>query len=431
MTLPLLVRGIRPYGMGEPIDLLVRRGVIAELGTGLNGTGAEVLDGGGLVALPGLVDLHAHLREPGREDVETIATGSAAAALGGYTAVFAMANTDPVADTAVVVEHVYRRGREVGLVDVHPVGAVTAGLLGERLAELGAMAASAAEVRVFSDDGVCVHDPLLMRRALEYTRGLGGVVAQHAEDPRLTAGAQAHEGETAARLGLAGWPAAAEESIVARDCLLARDAGAALHICHVSTAGTVEVLRWAKERGIRVSAEVTPHHLMLTDERLAGYDPINKVNPPLRTSADTAALQAALAEGIVDCVATDHAPHAAQDKDCEWSAARPGMLGLQTALSVVVATMVQPGLLDWRDVARVMSERPARIGGATDQGRPIAVGEPATLILVDPDARWTVRGAQLASVAENTPYESMELPCRMVLSMLRGDITTEVGKAQR
>jgi dihydroorotase len=430
MTLPLLVRGIRPYGTGEPIDVLVRGGVIAELGTGLDGTGAEVLDGGGLVALPGLVDLHAHLREPGREDAETIASGSAAAALGGYTAVFAMANTDPVADTAVVVEHVYRRGREVGLVDVHPVGAVTAGLRGERLAELGAMAASAAGVRVFSDDGVCVHDPLLMRRALEYTRGLGGVVAQHAEDPRLTAGAQAHEGETAARLGLAGWPAAAEESVVARDCMLARDAGGALHVCHVSTAGTVEVLRWAKEHGIRVSAEVTPHHLLLTDERLAGYDPINKVNPPLRTSLDTAALRAALAEGIVDCVATDHAPHAAQDKDCEWSAARPGMLGLQTALSVVVASMVQPGLLDWRGVARVMSERPARIGGATDQGRPIAVGEPATLILVDPDASWTVRGAQLASLAENTPYEGMELPCRLVLSMLRGKITTEDGKVQ-
>jgi dihydroorotase len=430
MTRPLLVRGIRPYGTGEPIDVLVRGGVIAELGTGLEDTGAEVLDGGGLVALPGLVDLHAHLREPGREDAETIATGSAAAALGGYTAVFAMANTDPVADTAVVVEHVYRRGREVGLVDVHPIGAVTAGLLGERLAELGAMAASTAKVRVFSDDGVCVHNPLLMRRALEYTRGLGGVIAQHAEDPRLTAGAQAHEGETAARLGLAGWPAAAEESIVARDCLLARDAGAALHVCHVSTAGTVEVLRWAKERGIRVSAEVTPHHLLLTDERLAGYDPVNKVNPPLRTSTDTAALRAALTEGIVDCVATDHAPHAAQDKDCEWSAARPGMLGLQTALSVVVATMVQPGLLDWRGVARVMSERPARIGGATDQGCPIAVGEPATLILVDPDASWTVRGAQLASLAENTPYEGMELPCRMVLSMLRGEITTEDGKVQ-
>jgi dihydroorotase len=428
MSRTLMLRGIRPYGEGEPVDLLVRDGVIAELGTGVDGAGAEVLDGGGLVALPGLVDLHAHLREPGREDAETIATGSAAAALGGYTAVFAMANTDPVADTAVVVEYVYRRGREVGLVDVHPVGAVTAGLGGERLAELGAMASSAAAVRMFSDDGLCVHDSLLMRRALEYTRGLGGVIAQHAEDPRLTAGAQAHEGRVAARLGLAGWPRAAEESIVARDCLLARDAEAALHICHVSTAGTVDLLRWAKQRGIRVSAEVTPHHLLLTDERLPGYDPVNKVNPPLRTAADTEALRAALGEGVVDCVATDHAPHAAQDKDCEWSAARPGMLGLQTALSVVVAVMVQPGLLDWRGVARVMSERPARIGAATDQGRPIAVGQPATLILVDPDATWTVRGAQLASLADNTPYEGMELPGRVVVSMLRGRVTTEDGK---
>jgi dihydroorotase len=426
----LLVRGIRPYGAGDPVDLLFRDGVIAELGVGLDATGAEVLDGGGLVALPGLVDLHAHLREPGREDAETIATGSAAAALGGYTAVFAMPNTDPVADTAVVVEYVYRRGREVGLVDVHPVGAVTAGLRGERLAELGTMASSAAAVRMFSDDGMCVHDPLLMRRALEYTRGLGGVIAQHAEDPRLTAGAQAHEGEIAARLGLAGWPSVAEEAIVARDCLLARDAAAALHVCHVSTAGTVELLRWAKERGIRVSAEVTPHHLLLTDERLAGYDPVNKVNPPLRTAADTTALRAALAEEIVDCVATDHAPHAAEDKDCEWSAARPGMLGLQTALSVVIATMVRPGLLDWRGVARVMSERPARIGGARDQGRPIAVGQPATLVLVDPDATWTVCGAELASLAGNTPYEGMELPGRVVATMLRGELTTEDGKVQ-
>jgi len=428
MTRPLLLRGIRPYGAGDPVDLLVRDGVIAELGPGLDGAGAEVLDGGGLVALPGLVDLHAHLREPGREDAETIATGSAAAALGGYTAVFAMANTDPVADTAVVAEYVYRRGREIGLVDVHPVGAVTAGLRGERLAELGAMAGSAAAVRMFSDDGLCVHDSLLMRRALEYARGLGGVIAQHAEDPRLTAGAQAHEGRVAARLGLAGWPVAAEESIVARDCLLARDTGAALHICHVSTAGTVELLGWAKQRDIRVSAEVTPHHLLLTDERLSGYDPVNKVNPPLRTAADTEALRAALAAGIVDCVATDHAPHAAQDKDCEWSAARPGMLGLQTALSVVIATMVRPGLLDWRGVARVMSERPAQIGRATDQGRPIAVGEPATLILVDPDATWTVRRAQLASLADNTPYDGMELPGRVAVSMLRGRVTTEDGK---
>jgi dihydroorotase len=431
MTRPLLLRGLRPYGEGDPVDLLIRDGVIAELGTRLDNDGAEVFDAGGLVALPGLVDLHTHLREPGREDAETIASGSAAAALGGFTAVYAMANTDPVADTAVLVEHVYRRGREVGLVDVHPVGAVTVGLRGEQLAELGGMAASSAAVRVFSDDGKCVHDPLLMRRALEYTRGFDGVVAQHAEDPRLTVGAQAHEGETAARLGLAGWPAAAEESIVARDCALARDAGGRLHVCHVSTAGTVEVLRAAKDRGVRVSAEVTPHHLLLTDERLAGYDPVNKVNPPLRTPADTEALRGALADGLVDCVATDHAPHAAQDKDCEWSAARPGMLGLQTALSVVVATMLVPGLLDWRGVARVLSERPARIGRAGDQGRPIAVGEPATLLLVDPDATWTVRGADLASVADNTPYEGMELPGRVVTTLLRGERTVEDGKVRR
>jgi dihydroorotase len=431
MTRPLLLRGLRPYGEGDPVDLLIRDGVIAELGPRLDDDGAEVFDAGGLVALPGLVDLHTHLREPGREDAETIASGSAAAALGGFTAVYAMANTDPVADTAGLVEHVYRRGREVGLVDVHPVGAVTVGLRGEQLAELGGMAASSAAVRVFSDDGKCVHDPLLMRRALEYTRGFDGVVAQHAEDPRLTAGAQAHEGETAARLGLAGWPAAAEESIVARDCALARDAGGRLHVCHVSTAGTVEVLRAAKDRGVRVSAEVTPHHLLLTDERLAGYDPVNKVNPPLRTPADTEALRGALADGLVDCVATDHAPHAAQDKDCEWSAARPGMLGLQTALSVVVATMLVPGLLDWRGVARVLSERPARIGRAGDQGRPIAVGEPATLLLVDPDATWTVRGADLASVADNTPYEGMELPGRVVTTLLRGERTVEDGKVRR
>ena len=283
---------------------------------------------------------------------------------------------------------------------------------------------------MFSDDGVCVHDSLLMRRALEYTRGLGGVVAQHAEDPRLTVGAQAHEGEVAAKLGLTGWPTAAEESIIARDCLLARDAAARLHVCHVSTAGAAGILRWAKQHGIGVSAEVTPHHLLLTDERLVGYDPVNKVNPPLRTAADTEALRAALAEGIVDCVATDHAPHAPQDKDCEWLAARPGMLGLQTALSVVVATMVRTGLLDWRGVARVMSERPAEIGRAAGHGRPLAVGEPATLVLVDPDATWTVHGAKLASLAANTPYEGMVLPARVMLTLLRGTVTAEDGKVR-
>jgi dihydroorotase len=430
VTTPLVLRGARPYGEGDPVDVLLRDGLVAEIGPSVNAGNAEVIDARGQVLLPGFVDLHTHLREPGREDTETIDTGSAAAALGGYTAVFAMANTDPVADNAVIVEHVWRRGREVGLVDVHPVGAVTVGLGGQKLAELGTMAGSQARVRMFSDDGKCVHDPLLMRRALEYSTALDVVIAQHAEEPRLTEGAQAHEGELAARLGLAGWPAVAEESIVARDCLLARDTGARLHVCHVSTAGTAEILRWAKEQDIQVSAEVTPHHLLLDDERLATFDPVNKVNPPLRTAADTKVLRDALASGVLDCVATDHAPHATQEKDCEWSAARPGMLGLQTALSVVVRTMVEPGLLDWRGVARVMSERPAEIAGLPDHGRPIEVGEPATLTLVDPAATWTVRGAELASLAANTPYEGMELPGRVVTTLLRGRITALEGEVR-
>ncbi len=429
----ILLKGVRLYGEGDPVDVLVRDGRIAEVAADLSVDADEIVHAGGAVALPGFVDLHTHLREPGREDAETIDSGSVAAALGGYTAVFAMANTDPVADNAVVVDHVWRRGREVGLVDVHPVGAVTDGLGGERLAELGAMARSAAGVRVFSDDGRCVDDPLIMRRALEYTRTLGGVVAQHAEDPRLTGDAQAHEGANAARLGLTGWPAPAEESIVARDCMLAGHTGGALHVCHVSTAGTAEFLRWWHTRAVagRVSAEVTPHHLLLTDELLGGYDPVHKVNPPLRTDDDVRALRAGLAEGVVDCVATDHAPHAPQDKDCEWSAARPGMLGLQTALGVVARAMVQPGLLDWRGVARVMSERPARIAGLVDQGRSLEAGEPANIAVIDPDSSWTVRGAEFASLSANTPFEGMELPARVVTTLSDGRITARDGKVER
>ena len=430
MSAQLLIRNVRPYG-DDAVDILIDGGEIVEIGASIDpDAAADVLDGAGAVLLPGFVDMHTHLREPGREDTETIETGSAAAALGGYTAVFAMANTDPVADSAVITDFVWRRGQEVGLVDVHPVGAVTVGLRGTQLAEMGAMAAGVGGVRMFSDDGKCVFDPLIMRRALEYAKGLGVLIAQHAEEPRLTEGAIAHEGAVAARLGLTGWPRAAEESIVARDALLARDAGARVHICHASTEGTVELLKWARGQGISITAEVTPHHLLLDDSRLETYDPVNKVNPPLREGRDKAALRQALADGIIDCVATDHAPHAAQEKCCEFANARPGMLGLQTAFSIVVQTMVESGLLDWRGVAKVMSERPAEITGLSDHGRPIAVGEPANLALVDPDTEWTVESGALASLSENSPFDGLTLPGVVVATVLRGEVTNHGGKVR-
>ncbi|HEY1176113.1 MAG TPA: dihydroorotase [Phytomonospora sp.] len=413
-------------------DIAITDGVITAVGAGLEAPeGAEVLDAAGLVALPGLVDLHTHLREPGREDAETVESGSRAAALGGYTAVCAMANTSPVADTAGVVEQVWRLGRDSGLVDVQPIGAVTVGLAGEQMAELGAMADSAAKVRIFSDDGFCVADPKMMRRALEYVKAFGGVIAQHAEEPRLTGGAQMHEGEFSARLGLAGWPAVAEEAIIARDCLLTGHVDSRLHVCHVSTAGSVEILRWAKSKGWRVTAEVCPHHLLLTDERAASYDPVNKVNPPLRTDADIEALRAGLAEGVIDAVATDHAPHASEDKECEWAAARPGMLGLQTALSIVAKTMVEPGLLDWDGVAERMSRTPARIAGLEGHGLDPAPGVPANLTLIDPNASWTVVPNELASLSRNTPYAAMTFPATVRATFLRGEATVLDGKATK
>ncbi len=421
-----LITNARVLG-GEPQDLLIDDGVIVALGAeaaAKAGEGAEVVDATGLIALPGLVDLHTHLREPGREDAETVETGTKAAARGGFTAVHAMANTDPVADTAGVVEQVWRLGREAGHADVRPVGAVTIGLKGERLAELGAMAESAAGVRVFSDDGICVHDAMLMRRALEYVKAFDGVIAQHAQEPRLTQGAQMNEGELSGRLGLRGWPSVAEEAIVARDVLLAAHVGSRVHICHLSTRGSVEIVRLAKERGLPVTAEVTPHHLLLTDELVAGYDPRYKVNPPLRSAADVAALREALADGTIDIVATDHAPHPVEAKDCEWDAAAFGMLGLETALSVVQHTMVDTGLLDWAGVADRMSFAPARIGrcdtGERPHGRPVAAGEPANLTLVDPSTTTTVDPSTSASLSRNTPYEGMKLPGTVVATFLRG-----------
>ena len=364
----MLLRNVRPYGE-DAVDVLLRDGVITAIDSELclRDSPDQIVEGRGAVLLPGLVDLHTHLREPGREDAETVQSGSRAAALGGYTAVFAMPNTDPAADIAGVVEQVWRLGRETGLVDVQPIGAVTVGRAGVQLAELGAMADSAARVRVFSDDGSCVADPVLMRRALEYVKAFDGVIAQHAEEPRLTAGAQMNEGAVSARLGLTGWPAVAEEAIIARDVLLAGHVGSRLHVCHVSTAGSVEILRWAKSKGWQVTAEVTPHHLLLTDDLAESYDPVYKVNPPLRTAADVEALRLGLADGTIDCVATDHAPHALEDKETEWGAALPGMLGLQTALPVVIETMVTSGLLDWRGVADRMSTAP---GAHRCAGRP-------------------------------------------------------------
>jgi len=427
-----LIRGVTIPGDGElgsrATDILLGGGSIAAVGAGLAHAGARVLDADGLIALPGLVDLHTHLREPGREDAETVETGTAAAALGGYTAVHAMANTDPAADTAGVVEQVWRLGRTAGHCDVQPVGAVTVGLAGARLAELGTMADSAARVRVFSDDGRCVSDPLLMRRALEYVKAFDGVIAQHAQDPRLTEGAQLNEGEMSARLGLAGWPAVAEEAIIARDCLLAAHVGSALHVCHVSTAGSAEIIRWAKSKGWSVTAEVTPHHLLLTDEIAAGYDPVFKVNPPLRTEADVAELRRALADGTIDCVATDHAPHPVEAKETEWAEAAFGMTGLETALRVVHRAMVDTGLLDWAGVADRMSVRPARIGRLTGQGAPLAVGGPANLTLYDPAAPAEAVTRAGASKSRNTPFAGMELPGRVVATFLRGVPTVLDGK---
>lgn len=420
-----VLRGVRPYGE-DPVDIVIADGVITDIVAAGRGEG-EVIDADGLVALPGFVDLHTHLREPGREDAETVLTGSRAAALGGFTCVHAMANTNPVADTAGVVEQVWRLGQVAGLVDVRPVGAVTVGLGGERMAELGAMAHSAAQVRVFSDDGKCVHDAVLMRRALEYVKAFDGVVAQHAQEPRLTENAQMNEGELSGRLGLAGWPAVAEEAIIARDVLLAQHVGSRLHVCHVSTAGSVEVIRWAKGRGVPVTAEVTPHHLLLTEDLVASYDPVYKVNPPLRTAEDVEALRAALADGTIDAIATDHAPHPHEDKDCEWAAAAMGMLGLEAALGVAIATMVQPGLLTWRELARRMSSEPARIGRVATQGHDLVVGAVANIAVVDPDAVRRITPSEQASKSRNTPYRGMELPGRVVHTLYAGTPTVRDG----
>ena len=408
---------------GEKVDIGIADGVITELSKKATKSYENVLDGSGCVALPGLVDLHTHLREPGREDAETVLTGTRAAARGGYTAVFAMANTDPVADTAGVVEQVVRLGKEAGWCEVFAVGAVTKDLAGESMAELGAMAHSAAQVRVFSDDGKCVSDSQMMRRAIEYVRQFDGVVAQHAQDPKLTVNAQMNEGTVSARLGLRGWPAVAEEGIIARDVLLASHVKSRLHICHVSTAGSVDIIRWAKSRGIDVTAEVTPHHLLLSDELVESYDPKFKVNPPLRSNEDIAALRMGLADGTIDIVATDHAPHPAEDKECEWAGAANGMIGLETALSVVQKTMVDTGLLNWSQVADRMSITPAKIGRAKGQGIALAVGAPANICIYDPSKNKIVVAEEQISKSKNTPFVGIDLPGQVRHVFFQGEPT--------
>ena len=428
MSTTYLIKGATTVNGETGVDVLVADGRITERGRSLSAAGAVVVDAEGLVLLPGMVDIHTHLREPGREDAETVETGTQAAALGGYTAVHAMANSIPVADTAGVVDQVHALGRRAGWADVRPVGAVTVGLAGERLAELGAMAKSRAGVRVFSDDGVCVSDPVLMRRALEYVKAFDGVIAQHAQEPRLTEGAQMNEGEVSAVLGLAGWPAVAEESIIARDVLLAQHVGSRLHVCHVSTAGSVEIIRWAKQRGVNVTAEVTPHHLLLTDELVRSWNPVYKVNPPLRTNDDVTALREALADGTIDVVGTDHAPHPSEHKECEWAQAAMGMTGLETALSVVQHTMIETGLMDWARFAEATSILPARIGRVATQGRPLEAGEPAHLILVDPSARWTVDPHKMATKGRNSPFAGLELPGAVVATFFAGHPTVLEGR---
>jgi dihydroorotase len=412
---------------GKKADIAIANGLIASVGTAVKGDADVVIDAKDCIVLPGLVDLHTHLREPGREDAETVLSGSRAGAKGGFTAVSAMANTSPVADTAGVVEQVYRLGQEAGLLDVFPIGAVTQGLKGESLSEIGAMADSVARVRVFSDDGNCVSDPLVMRRALEYIKKFGGVIAQHAQDPRMTIGSQMNEGEISARLGLKGWPAVAEEAIIARDVLLADHVKSRLHICHLTTAGGVEIIRWAKARGIDVTAEVTPHHLLLTDDLASSYDPVYKVNPPLRTESDVHALRDALADGTIDIVATDHAPHPTESKECEWQEAAFGMLGLETALSVVQKTMVDTGLMSWSQVADRMSITPARIGGYQHQGQQIAVGSVANLVVINPTQKWRVDRDLVLSKSSNTPYHGHELPGVITHTFFKGKATFSNG----
>ncbi|MDI6024521.1 dihydroorotase [Leucobacter sp. UT-8R-CII-1-4] len=422
-------RGANPASVAA-VDLRVSHGRIVEraaAGSLTPNEGDRVIEADGMIAMTGLVDLHTHLREPGFERSETVLTGTRAAAAGGFTTVFPMANTSPVQDTAGVVEQVQSLGDAAGYATVRPIGAVTEDLAGERLSEIGAMAQSRAAVRVFSDDGKCVHDPLLMRRALEYVKTFDGVVAQHAQDPRLTEGSQMNEGALSSELGLKGWPAVAEESIIARDVLLAEHIGARLHICHLSTAGSVEVVRWAKARGVQVTAEVTPHHLILTEETARSYDPRYKVNPPLRREEDVRALRAAVAEGVIDIIATDHAPHPAEAKECEWDAAAFGMVGLESALPISILSLIREGHASWAELEQLISQKPAEIGRLEGHPTALEVGQVADIALVDPESSSVFGFEHLKGMSKNSPFLEMELPGRVAYTVRKGYLTLDNG----
>jgi dihydroorotase len=415
-------------------DVLIVDGEIASVETSAARAGpaplaqAVVLDCDGLVLAPGLVDLHSHLREPGREDKETVETGSRAAAMGGYTAVAAMANTDPVADTAAVIQEVLALADKAALCEVHPVGAITRGLEGETLAEIGEMASLG--VRMFSDDGRCVQSARVMRLALEYAKAFDVVIAEHCEDASLTEGAQMHEGSHSATLGLRGWPSEAEELMVARDLLLARRTGGRLHVQHLSAAGSVDLVRRARREGLRVSTEVTPHHLTFIDEDLVTYDTNFKVNPPLGSAEDREALRAGLADGAIDAVATDHAPHADEEKEQEFDLSPPGTLGLETALGALLTELVAPGWLTLVQAIRALSTAPAAILGLRDQGGPVEPGRVANLVAFDPAALWVV-SAPFTSKSKNSAFTGRSLTGRVVHTMLRGELTVMGGEATR
>jgi dihydroorotase len=429
----MLFRGARivdpASGRDEVRDVLVRDGVVAELDRAIDAGSAEIFDCDGLVMAPGLVDLHTHLREPGAEHKETIETGTRAAAVGGYTAVAPMANTDPVADDASVIAEVTAAAARAGMADVFPVGAITMGLGGEVLAEIGEMVE--AGVRLFSDDGRCVPTARTLRNALTYALAFEGVtIAEHCEDASLSAGQQMHEGLLSSSLGLAGQPAAAEHTIVYRDLEVARLTGGRLHLCHLSSARSVDLVRLAKEEGTRVTAEVTPHHLVLVDEELSSYDTNLKVNPPLRSREDREALRGAVADGTIDVIATDHAPHAVEEKDAEFDRAPVGTIGLETALAVVLTELVEPGVLSLSRAIEAMSTTPARILGARDHGGPIEPGRPANLVVFDPAERWTVE-APFASKSRNSAFLGRTLTGRVRSTVLRGELTVAEGKATR